>query len=167
MFRSPATKVLSLLAFASWLLLIVSWVMAIYAYPRLPPEAAVWSSIWGGRVAWKAKSISFFVFPFAQTFLFFMLLVLAKVVFFKASPAWFKGESSAGRADRQLTGLKREVVYLGLIFFNLVFIHLQTTLILVSHGLAEGISRFYFAMLLVVLVLLIPYYRVRRRMLTS
>jgi len=49
----------------------------------------------------------------------------------------------------------------------LVFIHLQTSLILVSHELAKGINRYYFAMLLAVLLGLIPYYRIRRQILES
>ncbi|MFZ2054826.1 MAG: hypothetical protein WAU81_11595 [Candidatus Aminicenantales bacterium] len=166
-FRSAGKKVLALLAFASWLLLAVSWVMSIYAYPRLPQEAVVWSSLWSGQAVWKARSASFFVYPLAQTLFFLVFLVLAKGAFLRVPLTSIDGESSPGRRDGRVTELKKEVIYLGLIFFNLVFIHLQTTLILVSHGLAKGISRFYFAMLLVVLVMLIPYYRIRRRMLDS
>jgi len=164
-FRSAGSQVTALLAFASWLLLAVSWVMSVYAYPRLPQEVLGWSSLWSGQALWKARSASFFVYPLAQTLFFLVSLVLAKMAFIKASPATVSGESSPGRGDRRVIELKKEVTYLGLIFINLVFIHLQTTLILVSHGLAKGINRFYFAMLLVVLVMLIPYYRIRRRML--
>jgi hypothetical protein len=153
------------LAFASWLLLAVSWIMSVYAYPRLPQEVLGWTSLWSGQALWKARSASFFVYPLAQTLFFLVSLVLAKMAFIKDSPATVSGESSPGRGDRRVIELKKEVTYLGLIFINLVFIHLQTTLILVSHGLAKGINRFYFAMLLVVLVMLIPYYRIRRRML--
>ena len=74
-------------------------------------------------------------------------------------------DSPPGYREQLLLDLRKEVAYLGLIFVNLVFIHLQTTLILVSHGLAGGINRFYFGMLLLVLVLLVPYYRIRRRVL--
>lgn len=166
-FRSVGKKVLALLAFASWLLLAVSWLMSFYAYPRLPQEVLSWSSLWSGQVIWKAKSMTFFIWPFAQTLVFLGLLALAKTVFFRSSQKEIDEDSSTGREARQLVELKKEIAYLGLIFVNLVFIHLQTTLILVSHGLAKGINRYYFAMLLVVLVILIPYYRIRRRMLTS
>jgi len=166
-FRSAGPRVLSLLAFASWLLLVISWVMSVYAYPRLPQEVLGWSSLWSGQALWKARSASFFFYPLAQTLFFLVLLILAKAVFIKANPATADGESSPLRGDRRVIELKKEVTYLGLIFLNLVFIHLQTTLILVSHGLAKGISRFYFAMLLVVLVMLIPYYRIRCQMIRT
>jgi hypothetical protein len=154
-----------MLAFASWLLLIVSWVMSVYAYPRLPQEVLGWSSLWSGQAVWKAKSISFFIYPLAQTLFFVGLLVLARMTFFSAARQDVESGPSPGRREQPASGLRKEVAYLGLIFLNLVFIHLQTTLILVSHGLAAGINRFYFGMLLLVLVLLVPYYRIRRRML--
>ncbi len=153
-----------MLAFASWLLLVVSWVMSVYAYPRLPQEVLGWSSLWRGQAVWEERSVSFFLYPLVQTLFFLVFLVLAKAAFFKTFSAGSDGESATDLADRRVTELRKEVTYLGLIFLNLVFIHLQSSLILVSHRLAKGINRFYFAMLLVVLVLLIPYYRIRRQM---
>jgi hypothetical protein len=47
----------------------------------------------------------------------------------------------------------------------LVFIHLQTSLVLLSHRLGGGVNQFYLAMLLAVLLILIPYYAIRRRLL--
>jgi uncharacterized membrane protein len=163
-FGASGNKVLALLAFASWLLLGVSWVMSVYAYPRLPEKMAFWTTVWSTEAVWGERAPAFFVYPIAQTLFFLAFLVLAKVVFFRAPrPDSEDGSSQVERDERRL-GLKKEVAYLGLIFLNLVFIHLQTSLILISHGLAKGINRFYFAMLLVVLLLLIPYYRVRRQM---
>jgi uncharacterized membrane protein len=157
---------LALLAFAAWLLFVLSWVMSVYAYPRLPQTMAAWTSLWKGGAVWEARSVSFFVYPIVQTLIFLSLLALAKKAFSRAARHDVETDSSPGRGERQVSDLRKEVAYLGLIFVNLVFIHLQTTLILVSHGLASGINRFYFGMLLLVLVLLFPYYRVRRRMLT-
>jgi uncharacterized membrane protein len=165
MFRSAGPKVLSMLGFASWLLLAVTWVMSVYAYPRLPQEVLDWSSLWGGETIWRARSILFFIYPLAQTIVFLAWFVLAKVVFIKSGSSTGRGGAVPSGGERRFVDLKRETNYLGLIFINLVFIHLQTTLILVSHGLATGVNRFYFAMLLVVLIMLIPYYRIRRRML--
>ena len=163
-FGDSGNKVLTLLAFASWLLLAVSWVMSVYAFPRLPDKVASWNSVWSTEAVMVERAPAFFVYPIAQTLFFLAFLVLAKVVFFRAPrPDSEDGSSRVERDERRL-GLKKEVAYLGLIFLNLVFIHLQTSLILISHGLAKGINRFYFAMLLVVLLLLIPYYRVRRQM---
>jgi hypothetical protein len=163
-FGASGNKVLALLAFASWLLLVVSWVMSVYAYPRLPEEVALWTSIWSTEAVRGERSPAFFIYPTAQTLLFLAFLVLARAVFFLAPGPDLQDRSSQVEGDERLLGLKKEVVYLGLIFLNLVFIHLQTSLILVSHGLAKGINRFYLGMLLVVLLMLIPYYRIRRQM---
>ena len=163
-FGASGVKVLALLAFASWLLLGVSWVMSVYAYPRLPEKMASWSTVWSTEVALGMRSPAFFIYPIAQTLLFLAFLALAKAVFFPAAEPESQDSSSKVEGNGRLLDLKKEVVYLGLIFLNLVFIHLQTSLILVSHGLAKGINRFYFGMLLVVLLLLIPYYRLRRQM---
>jgi len=163
-FGASGNKVLALLAFASWLLLVVSWVMSVYAYPRLPEKVAFWASVWSAEATRGERSRAFFVYPIAQTFFFLAFLALANAVFFLAPRPDSQSPSSQVEGSGRLLDLKKEVVYLGLIFLNLVFIHLQTSLILVSHGLAKGINRFYFAMLLVVLLMLIPYYRVRRQM---
>jgi hypothetical protein len=139
--------------------------MSIYAYPRLPQEVLGWSSLWSGQTSWRARSVLFFFYPLAQTIVFLAWFVLARAVFIKPGSSTSADGAASSGGERGLVDLKRETNYLGLIFVNLVFIHLQTTLILVSHGLATGVNRFYFAMLLVVLVMLIPYYRIRRRML--
>ena len=163
-FGASGNKVLALLAFASWLLLVVSWVMSVYAYPRLPEKVAFWTSVWSAEAARGERSAAFFVYPIAQTVFFLAFLALAKVIFIRAIRPGLQDSSLQNEGNERRLGLKKEVAYLGLIFLNLVFIHLQTTLILVSHGLAKGVNRFYFAMLLVVLLMLIPYYRVRRQM---
>jgi len=164
-FGESGKTVLTLLAFAGWLLLGVSWVMSVYAYPRLPVEMALWTSLWRSPVVRIARSFAFFIYPIVQTALFLGSLALAKAAFFRTPISDPKGHLFGEKQKRRLVGLRKEVAYLALIFLNLVFIHLQTSLILVSHGLAEGINRFYFAMLLFVLLMLVPYYRVRRQML--
>jgi hypothetical protein len=163
-FGGSGKKVLILLGFASWLLLAVSWVMSAYAYPRLPDKVALWSSLWSGETVIGTKSPLFFIYPIIQTLVFLAALTLARAVFFKISRPDSQESSVLTTGDVRLLDLKKEVAYLGLIFLNLVFIHLQTSLILVSHELAKGINRYYFAMLLLVLLGLIPYYRFRRQM---
>jgi len=160
-------KVLALLAFAPWLLLVVSWVMSVYAYPKLPEVAALWTSLWSSDAVKGTKSAAFFVYPIAQTLFFLASLAAAKMFFSRGSGLDSEGSLSGNDGKDRLLALKKEVASLGLIFLNLVFIHLQTSLILISHGLATGINRFYFAMLLAVLLMLIPYYRVRRQMLRT
>ena len=164
-FGGSGKKVLMLLAFASWLLLVVSWVMSVYAYPRLPEEVALWTSVWNREIVRGARSLLFFVYPVVQTLVFLGSVALSKVVFFRVPSKDLDGPHSRNEAGDRLLDLKKEVAYLGFIFLNLVFIHLQTSLILVSHELARGINRYYFAMLLLVLLGLVPYYRIRRQML--
>jgi uncharacterized membrane protein len=138
--------------------------MSVYAYPRLPEKVAFWTGVWSAEAARGERSPAFFIYPIAQTLFFLAFMGLAKVVFFRAPGPDSEDQHSRNEGNKRQLDLKKEVVYLGLIFLNLVFIHLQTSLILVSHGLAKGINRFYFAMLLVVLLMFIPYYRIRRQM---
>jgi len=166
-FGESGKTVLALLAFASWLLLGVCWVMSVYAYRRLPDEIALWTGLLSSHAARSAKSLAFFFYPVVQTVCFLASLVLAKFFFIGAPGLKSEDRPSSKYENGRLLGLKKEVAYLGLIFLNLVFIHLQSSLILVSHGLAEGINRFYFVMLLLVLVMLVPYYRIRRQMLRA
>lgn len=166
-FGASGKKALRLLGFASWLLLVVSWVMSIYAYPRLPAKMALWTSILSREVVSGEKSPLFFVYPVLQTVFLLGAYFLVKGVFFRAHGKDPKALSLQDEAGKRLLDLKKEIAYLGLIFLNLVFIHLQTSLILVSHGLARGINRYYFIMLLLVLFGLVPYYRIRRRMLEA
>jgi hypothetical protein len=159
--QKPAT--LRLLGAANWVLLGVSWGMSLYAYSRLPGEMASWQSVWRGDQAMMGKSFAFFLYPALQTILFFSLLVWIRKFFVNAPPPrhgrGFQEDPKAGR----LRGLRDEVSSLALIFFNLIFIHLQTSRILVSHHLATGVNRTYFIMLFLVLIILVPYYHLRRR----
>ena len=166
-FGGSGKKVLALLGFASWLLVAVSWVMSVYAYPRLPEKVALWTSVWNREVVRGARSPLFFVYPIAQTLVLLASMVIAKRFFILAPGPDPKVPGSQPMEDVGLPDLKKEVASLGFIFLNLVFIHLQTSLILVSHGLATGINRHYFVMLLLVLLGLVPYYRIRRRMLEA
>jgi hypothetical protein len=163
--RRPGT--LRLLGFSGWLLLAVAWGMSLYAYGRLPQDMALWKSLWVKDVVRGEKSILFFVYPFIQIIAFFAIRALAKV-FFVGPQAPRRNVEAAGRdaeLHERLMDLKKETVSLILIFSNLIFIHLQTSLVLLSHRLASGINPFYLAMLLAVLLILIPYYAIRRRLL--
>src|SRR4030043_779488 len=107
--------VLALLSFAPWLLLIVSWVMSVYAFSRLPEEVALWTSLWSSHAARSAKSLAFFVYPIVQTVCFLASLVLVKVVFFRAPGLDSEGRLSRNDGNERLLGLKREGASLGLI----------------------------------------------------
>jgi hypothetical protein len=158
-------NVLGLLFLSGWLLLGVSWMMSVYAYARLPQKMALWLSLWKGEAVWTERSLLFFLFPVAQTFFFFGFLLAAKKIFLKKSRPDIMAPGSERMKAARFFDLKKEVLYLALIFINLTFIHLQTSLILVSHGLARGVNRFYFFMLIGVLLILIPYYYARGKML--
>ncbi len=158
-------NVLGLLFLACWLLLGVSWMMSIYAYARLPEKMGLWSSLWKGEPAFTEKSLLFFLFPVVQTLFFFGVLLMARTLFFGKSRLDMMAPGPERMRAARFLGLKKEVLYLALIFVNLVFIHLQTSLILMSHGLARGVNRFYFFMLIAVLLILVPYYYVRGKML--
>jgi hypothetical protein len=160
----PKKKVLLLLSAAGWLLLGVSWVMSVYAYTRLPQTMALWVSLWRGEAVWMEKSLLFFLYPLAQTVFFFLVLAAARILFFRQSGPDKKGPALEGEKEKHFLDLKEEVVYLALIFINLIFIHLQTSLILLSHRIGQGLNRFYFYMLFGVIIILIPYYYARGKM---
>ncbi|MEW5900087.1 MAG: hypothetical protein AB1715_01345 [Acidobacteriota bacterium] len=158
-------KTVRLLAGAAWLLLGVSWIMSIYAYPRLPAEIIPWFSLWVVNNTKVGKSPAFFFPPALQTVLFLAVIFLARAVFWRGAGLAPDEPSARREFLGRLLALRKEVVYLALIFFQLIFIHLQTSLILVSHEAGAGVNRFYVGMILAVLVALIPYYMTRRRML--
>jgi len=47
------------------------------------------------------------------------------------------------------------------IFFQLIFIHIQRSLILLAHGIEKGIRPIYFYSVVGFILVLIPYYRMR------
>lgn len=162
--RRPAT--LRLLAFSGWLLLAVGWGMSVYAYAHLPPEVALWKSFWVKKVLRGEKSLLFFVYPAAQTIFFLAIRFGAGAIFLRARDQGKKWRgASQEEMESRLLDLKKETLFLVLIFSSLVFIHLQTSLVLLSHRLVSGVNLFYMGMLLAVLLILIPYYAVRRRIL--
>jgi len=60
--------------------------------------------------------------------------------------------------------VKKEFIYLTMIFFNLIFIHLQRSLILLSHKIETGVDRYYFYALFSIILILIPYYHIREKL---
>ncbi len=160
--RSSAVR---LLAAANWILLGVSWGMSIYSYVRLPRQMAAWLSVWRGGQAVVDKSLAFFALPVFQAVFCIGFLVLARR--YLSGPAGTSGkrDSRVERSLGRLGDLRQEVASLGLIFINLIFIHLQTSRILVSHRLAAGVNRTYLTILVLILVILFPYYHIRRQIL--
>jgi hypothetical protein len=142
-----------LLLWANWILLGVSWGMSLRSYPRLPDGVALWLSLWKLTPIMVGKSPVFFFYPAVQLIVYLGVVSIARRLFLN-------------KADGpDLANLKAEVTYLEAIFVNLLFIHLQTTLILVSYGLGRGVNMPYVTIIFAVMVMLVPYYHVRRRVL--
>lgn len=131
--------------------------MAVVAYHRLPPTILLWINLVGQPLLWVKKTPLFFLYPAAQVFfgILFSLVALRPV-----RPAQIQDE----QVLRMLSHLWKEEAWTALIFINLLLIHLQRSLIFLSHGLQEGINPTYFLLLFVCLWLLLPAYRLRRRL---
>jgi hypothetical protein len=63
--------------------------------------------------------------------------------------------------------LMKEMVFLVLIFFNLIFIHLQRSLILLAYGVERGVRELYFYSLFGIILALIPIYQIRARIMAK
>ena len=95
------------------------------------------------------RSWLFFAFPMIQTAVLFGGLSLAAAHFIGRSPT------------EDLANLRSEVTYLELIFVNVLFIHLQTTVTLLSFGAGGGLNWSYMTIVVAVIVLIVPYYLIR------
>lgn len=143
------------LVFANVLLLGAGFAMAMVAYPRLPSAILLWINLVGQPSFWVRKTPLFFLYPGAQLF-FSVVFSLA------ASKPRIPAELPNERMPGKLAHLWKEEALTALIFINLLLIHLQRSLIFLSHGLKEGINPTYFLLLFIFLWLLIPAYRLRR-----
>lgn len=150
--RGRKTSVVILL-WANYILLGVNWGMSLRTYLRLPGRMAWWPSVWKGAPAFVEKSCLFFIYPLIQTVVILGGMALAGRFFVRRSDG------------KDVANLKVEMIHLVLIFISLVFIHLQTSLIFVSFGMGSGIKKPYLGVILAVLIMLVPYYCMRRRML--
>jgi hypothetical protein len=142
---------LPLLLACNLVLLLMGWILALVAYPRLPARIAFWPPLVGGDALWAAKTPLFLLLPFLQVVVFSGLFALA--------------QRHVRRFNRPARiPVFREYVFLTLIFVNLIFIHLQRYLIEISHGVDQGGQTWYFLGLLAVIGMLIPYYRIRLKL---
>ncbi len=141
-------KSVLLLLICNWVLLGTAAVMAFYAYPRLPQKIPIWLNFFGQQTIIIEKSPRFFIYLLAQTLFFIFFLVMTKKISSRKIVPW-------------KSRVFKEYAYLILIFFNLIFIHIQKSLILVSHQVAQGVDRYYFYLLFCIILVLIPYYRIR------
>jgi hypothetical protein len=164
--RWPATA--RLLLAANLVLLGVVWFVSISVYDRLPQRVLSWSSLWRGHPVLVERSWTFYLYPIAQVVLCAAWLGLAEIFFLRTPRRGGEIAPPDPAQVRREGTLRREVVYLALIFFNLLFIHLQTSLILLSREIGPGINRPYFVMLLAMLLFIPgPYYRMRLKAVRS
>lgn len=142
------TKAVIMLLVCNIILLCAGSIMVVYAFPRLPAQIPLWLDLFDQQHIFVKKSPLFFLYILAQILFFLFFFFLARKASSKMKVSW--------RAE-----IFMEYVYLTLIFFNLVFIHVQRSLILVAHQAEQGVDKFYFYSLFGIILILIPYYRIR------
>lgn len=159
-------RIIRTLLFASNVFLVfLGWIMALYTYTHLPQQIPFWLNFFGQEVIKGIKSPLFFIYPLVQTLFFFGFWLLAIIgssrkAVFERAPVFLTESQSA-----LYSNLRREHVYLSLIFFNLIFIHIQRSLILLAHQAEKGVMELYFYSLFGILLILIPLYRFREKIL--
>ncbi len=143
-----------LLLFFNIVLIATGWVLAFYAYPRLPDKISLWLNYLSTPRILVAKTPLFFIYPAAQTLFALLFFFLPDIRAVRESQKWTKSRL-------------REFVYLILIFFQVMFIHIQRSLILSAHNIQQGLDEFYFLFLLLIILVLIPFFRYRERILAK
>lgn len=144
-------RVHGLLLFFNLILLGISWFMAFYAYARLPSRMPLWLNFFGQDPIKSDKSAFFFIYVLVQTFIFAVFLVVIR----------FTQRRKRSIQPAPVLSLQKEIVLLVSIFFQLIFIHIQRSLILLAHGVEKGIRPYYFYSVFGIILLLIPYYHMR------
>ncbi len=129
--------------------------MALYAYARLPDRIPLWINFFGRQPGLSDKSPLFLLYIVGQTLCVGITLLFLLIRHGRQNP------------DKYLPvrNLRKEFVLLALIFFQLLFIHIQRSLILMAHGVESGIQPLYFYSVLGIIFLLIPLYRMRLKIL--
>jgi uncharacterized membrane protein len=143
-------KSIRILLIFNGILIAVGWILAIYSYPRLPQRMPLWLNFYGQTPMMTEKSFLFFVYPLSQTLFAVIFFLVVKALVSRIRTSW-------------KAGLLLDQALLNLIFFNLIFIHIQSSLVLMARQIREGVNRSYFFALIVVILLLIPYYRLRAK----
>lgn len=152
---------------ANLLLLSLGWIVAFYSYPRLPQQMPLWLNFFGQEVIRMKKSLLFFGYPLAQTLFFVIFWLLSRIEFSKIRSSEQAFRKSHGRQSSLYSNLMKEMVFLVLIFFNLIFIHLQRSLILLAYGVERGVRELYFYSLFGIILALIPIYQIRAKIMAK
>lgn len=144
-------RVHGLLLSFNLILLGISWFMAFYAYARLPSRIPLWLNFSGVEPILSEKSLVFFIYVSVQTILFVTFISVTHI----------KHRRAKSIQSSSILSLQKEIVLLVSIFFQLIFIHVQRSLILMAHGLEKGIRPYYFYSVIGIILILIPYYHMR------
>ena len=152
---------------ANLLLLSLGWIVAFYTYGRLPQQMPLWLNFFGQEVIRMKKSLLFFGYPLAQALFFVVFWLLSRVGFSKIKSSQLTLGKSHERQSSLYSNLMKEMVFLVLIFFNLIFIHLQRSLILLAYGVERGVRELYFYSLFGIILALIPVYQIRARIMAK
>ena len=151
------------LFWANILLLSLGWIMSNYSYSRLPQRIPLWINFLNQQPLYTQKSLHFFIYPLIQTF-YCLIFWIASRIEAMGDVKYLKQKISLEEKRIHLSRLRREFIYLALIFFNLIFIHIQKSLIFLARGIGE-LNRVYFIGIFAILLVLIPLYRLRLRLL--
>jgi hypothetical protein len=111
----------------------------------------LWLNFFGQDPIISDKSPAFFIYVLVQTFVFGIFLYVIR----------FKHRKEKSPQPLVVLSLQKEIILLVSIFFQLIFIHVQRSLILLAHGVAKGVQPYYFYSLFAFILILIPYYRMR------
>ena len=130
------------------ILICVAWLMVLYTYPRLPQRIPIWLDFFGQQHVFTEKSPLFFLYILTQTLFCGFFFLLAQIIASRMKETW-------------KAGIFKEYMFLTLIFVNLIFIHVQRSLILMARRIEMGVDKFYFYSLFGIILILIPYYRLR------
>jgi len=125
--------------------------MAFYAYARLPSRMPLWLNFFGQDPILSDKSPFFFIYVLVQTFIFVVFLSVIRIIHRRKKSI----------QPLLVQSLQKEIVLLVSIFFQLIFIHIQRSLILLAHGVEKGIRPYYFYSVFGFILILIPYYHMR------
>ncbi|MFC2158755.1 hypothetical protein ACFLT9_13045, partial [Acidobacteriota bacterium] len=126
-----------ILIFFNGILLTLSWIMAFYAYPRLPNDIPMWLAFAGQEIIRTPKTELFFLYPTIQS-AFNILFSIIGLTYLKKRKSTQKFKDLSIQKRQEIQNLKKEYIFLVLIFFNLIFIHIGRSLILTAHGIEEG-----------------------------
>lgn len=144
-------KTVPFLVVLNILLLVAAWIMSFYSYPRVPSTMAARLAVFGWEFGPRTRSLLFFLCPVLQTLLNLAAVAAGRMAAFRSR--------SAG-----LGALREEHLYMGMIFLNVILIHLERNVIALAYAGRSSLNFTYLVTLAVIIVLIFFYYRLRRKM---